>query len=116
MEVITEKVHGHTSGLKPSILKLLSNLYRRKVPPNTAVTPELARSLTELSLEINREVCVLIDVGTKPTNSSIYHLWKAFDKNAAIGGACGEIYAELGSGCSNLLNPLVAAQNFVILI
>ena len=61
MEVITEKVHGHTSGLKPSILKLLSNLYRRKVPPNTAVTPELARSLTELSLEINREVCVLID-------------------------------------------------------
>jgi GTPase len=61
LEVITEKVHGHTSGLKPSVLKLLSNLYRRKVPPNTAVTPELARSLTELSLEINREVCVLID-------------------------------------------------------
>ena len=60
-EAITEKVHGHTSGLKPSVLKLLSNLYRRKVPPNSAVTPELARSLTELSSDINREVCVLID-------------------------------------------------------
>ncbi|KAJ3413167.1 Chitin synthase, class 2 [Chytridiales sp. JEL 0842] len=57
-------------------------------------------------------VCVLIDVGTKPTPTSIYHLWKAFDSHPNVGGACGEIYAELGKGCSNLLNPLVAAQNF----
>ncbi|KAJ3346606.1 Chitin synthase, class 2 [Entophlyctis luteolus] len=57
-------------------------------------------------------VCVLIDVGTKPTESSVYHLWKAFDKNPMIGGACGEIYAELGYGWTKLLNPLVAAQNF----
>ncbi|ORY52914.1 hypothetical protein BCR33DRAFT_675086 [Rhizoclosmatium globosum] len=57
-------------------------------------------------------VCILIDVGTKPTESSIYHLWKAFDKNPQIGGACGEIYAELGYAWSKLLNPLVASQNF----
>ncbi|KAJ3409910.1 Chitin synthase, class 2 [Chytriomyces hyalinus] len=57
-------------------------------------------------------VCVLIDVGTKPSESSIYHLWKAFDKNPNIGGACGEIYAELGYGWKNLLNPIVASQNF----
>ncbi|KAI9346756.1 chitin synthase-domain-containing protein [Zopfochytrium polystomum] len=57
-------------------------------------------------------VCILIDVGTKPSISSVYHLWKAFDKNPQVGGACGEIYAELGTGCSNLINPLVAAQNF----
>jgi chitin synthase len=42
----------------------------------------------------------------------LYHLWKSFDNNPSVGGACGEIYAELGSGCSKLLNPLVAAQNF----
>ncbi|KAI8621114.1 chitin synthase-domain-containing protein [Chytriomyces sp. MP71] len=57
-------------------------------------------------------VCVLIDVGTKPTESSIYHLWKSFDRNPHVGGACGEIYAELGYGWKNLLNPLVASQNF----
>ncbi|KAJ3029489.1 UNVERIFIED_CONTAM: Chitin synthase, class 2 [Siphonaria sp. JEL0065] len=57
-------------------------------------------------------VCVLIDVGTKPTETSLYHLWKAFDKNPQIGGACGEIYAELGYAWSKLLNPLVASQNF----
>lgn len=59
--VPTEKVHGNTNGLKPSILKQLSNLYRRKTPPSSAVTPELARSLTELSLETRREVSVLVD-------------------------------------------------------
>ncbi|KAJ3064834.1 Chitin synthase, class 2 [Podochytrium sp. JEL0797] len=57
-------------------------------------------------------ICILIDVGTKPSDSSLYHLWKAFDKNPQIGGACGEIYAELGWGWSKLLNPLVASQNF----
>lgn len=29
-----------------------------------------------------------------------------------LGGACGEIHAMLGRGWKNLLNPLVAAQNF----
>jgi chitin synthase len=38
-------------------------------------------------------VCVLLDVGTMPGPSSIYHLWKAFDINSNVGGACGEIVA-----------------------
>ncbi|KAG0269403.1 Chitin synthase, class 2 [Linnemannia exigua] len=42
----------------------------------------------------------------------IYHLWKAFDRDSSIGGACGEICADLGPNCANLLNPLVASQNF----
>ncbi|CAG8607976.1 11921_t:CDS:2 [Funneliformis mosseae] len=57
-------------------------------------------------------VCVLLDVGTRPGGSSIYHLWKAFDKNPYIGGACGEIVAMKGKGGKYLLNPLVASQNF----
>ncbi|KAI8997956.1 chitin synthase-domain-containing protein [Gaertneriomyces semiglobifer] len=61
---------------------------------------------------IRPNVCMLIDVGTKPAETSLYHLWKAFDRDPSVGGACGEIYAEVGTGCSNLLNPLVAAQNF----
>ena len=57
-------------------------------------------------------MCVLIDVGTKPTGTSIYHLWKAFDTDANLGGACGEIAVDTGKGCVQLVNPLVAAQNF----
>lgn len=64
---------------------------------------------------VNPRVCVLIDVGTKPEHSSIYQLWKSFFLNSQIAGACGEIRADLGSGITfvkNLLNPLVASQNF----
>ncbi|KAF8516437.1 glycosyltransferase family 2 protein [Hysterangium stoloniferum] len=57
-------------------------------------------------------VCVLLDVGTMPGPTSIYHLWKAFDINSNVGGACGEIVALKGKYGMNLLNPLVAAQNF----
>lgn len=61
---------------------------------------------------LNPNVCVLLDVGTKPTSTSIYHLWKTFDLNPNVGGACGEITADLGTACVNVLNPIVAAQNF----
>ncbi|KAL1920596.1 uncharacterized protein VTP21DRAFT_973 [Calcarisporiella thermophila] len=62
--------------------------------------------------QLNPNVCILLDVGTRPSSTSIYHLWKAFDRNPNVGGACGEICAELGTGWKNLLNPLVASQNF----
>ncbi|EJT48618.1 hypothetical protein A1Q1_02345 [Trichosporon asahii var. asahii CBS 2479] len=57
-------------------------------------------------------VCILLDVGTMPGPKSIYHLWKAFDVNSNVGGACGEIATYKGKGWRLLLNPLVAAQNF----
>ncbi len=54
----------------------------------------------------------MIDVGTKPSEKSLYYLWREFHLNKDVGGACGEIYCDLGYGCSKLLNPLVGAQNF----
>lgn len=51
-------------------------------------------------------VCVLLDVGTMPGPTSIYHLWKAFDINSNVGGACGEIVALKGKYGQNLINPL----------
>jgi chitin synthase len=58
-------------------------------------------------------VTVLIDVGTKPLDDSLYYLWKVFDKHPNVGGACGEIRADVGSFWSDAWkNPLVAAQNF----
>ncbi|GAA5840244.1 hypothetical protein JCM5353_007839 [Sporobolomyces roseus] len=62
--------------------------------------------------QLNPNVCILIDIGTKPASDSIYKLWKAFDKDKKVGGACGEITVDTGRGCMNLWNPLVAAQNF----
>ncbi|KAK9367230.1 chitin synthase-domain-containing protein [Lipomyces kononenkoae] len=57
-------------------------------------------------------VCILLDVGTRPGNTSLYHLWKAFDQNSNVAGASGEVRAMKGKGWRNLLNPIVAAQNF----
>ena len=61
---------------------------------------------------LNPNVCILLDVGTRPGGNSLYHLWKAFDTDSNVAGACGEIKAMKGKFGSNLLNPLVASQNF----
>jgi len=61
---------------------------------------------------LNPNVCILLDVGTKPGNTSLYHLWKAFDTDSNVAGAAGEIKAGKGKGWLGLLNPLVASQNF----
>lgn len=61
---------------------------------------------------LNPNVCILLDVGTKPGGNSLYHLWKAFDTDSNVAGACGEIKAMKGKWGVNLLNPLVASQNF----
>lgn len=61
---------------------------------------------------LNPEICILLDAGTKPGPKSLLALWEAFYNDKDLGGACGEIHAMLGKGWKNLLNPLVAAQNF----
>ena len=60
---------------------------------------------------LDPNICCLIDCGTRPGRHSIYDLWKAFEREPMCAGACGEIKAML-SGGKNLINPLVAAQNF----
>ena len=61
---------------------------------------------------LNPEICILLDAGTKPGHKALLALWEAFYNDKDLGGACGEIHALLGRGWRNLLNPLVAAQNF----
>jgi chitin synthase len=62
--------------------------------------------------QLNPNVCILLDVGTKPTGNSLYPLWKTFDKHKKVGGACGEIAVDIGKMGWRLYNPLVASQNF----
>ncbi|HZZ86231.1 MAG TPA: GTPase HflX [Anaeromyxobacteraceae bacterium] len=56
-----QEVFGNTLGLKPSQLHALRRTYRRRVPAEDIVSPELARHLTEISRETNRQVGVLLD-------------------------------------------------------
>jgi GTP-binding protein HflX len=60
-ETSIDKVHGALSGLKKNQIKRLGNLYRRRIPPEAAVTGDLARAIATLALEINAPVSVLID-------------------------------------------------------
>ncbi|MYH02638.1 MAG: GTPase HflX [Nitrospira sp. SB0675_bin_23] len=52
---------GHLTGLKPGQVTRLERLYRRRVPVEKVISPELARSCTELSHEIRRQIGLLIN-------------------------------------------------------
>ncbi|WP_303720749.1 GTPase HflX [Malonomonas rubra] len=54
-------IEGKTTGLKASQIHALERIYRRKIPAGELITGELARYLTELSSEIQRQLGVLID-------------------------------------------------------
>ena len=55
------KIFGDTKGLAASEIKGLERLYRRKVPQDAAVTPELAREISGLSLGLNRQIGLMIN-------------------------------------------------------
>lgn len=55
------KIYGNTKGLKASQVHKIENLYRRKTPPEFIITPELARDISRLSLDIHRQIGLLID-------------------------------------------------------
>ena len=56
-----KRIYGNCAGLKPNQTRRLENLYRRRMPPELLVTPELGRDLCLLSHEIRRQIGVLID-------------------------------------------------------
>lgn len=55
------EIHGNITGLKPSELKSLSHLYRRKNTPESFAQPETLRALSELSRSLNRQLGLLVD-------------------------------------------------------
>jgi GTP-binding protein HflX len=54
------EVFGNTNGLPPSALKTLERIYRRRVPGDRIVSPELVRSLVEASRITRRQVGALV--------------------------------------------------------
>jgi GTP-binding protein HflX len=58
---LSREIFGNIAGLKPSIIRSLEKLYRRKVPPQSIITSELAHELAYLSHQMNRQVGLLIN-------------------------------------------------------
>jgi len=54
-------IEGKINGLKASQVQALERIYRRKVPANELVTAELARYMTELSSELQRQLGIIVD-------------------------------------------------------
>lgn len=54
----------------------------------------------------------MLDAGTKPRPRSILDMWTASHSDQYLGGVCGNVSPWLGRSWRDLLNPLVAAQNF----
>ncbi|KAF0432484.1 glycosyltransferase family 2 protein [Gigaspora margarita] len=60
---------------------------------------------------LDPRICILIKVGVKPDDKSIYNLWRTF-KNEQVAGSCGKLYTVKDRRWIKLLNPIVGAQNF----
>lgn len=58
-----ERLFGRTNGLKPSEKKRLVNLYKRRVPIGRVASAELARTLAQLSCELEKPLSLLLDRG-----------------------------------------------------
>lgn len=56
-----KRLWGVTKGLKSGQIKRLENLYRRRVPPDHLISPELSRDTARMSSEIQRQIGLLID-------------------------------------------------------
>jgi GTP-binding protein HflX len=54
-------VFGNTQGLAPSELKALERLYRRRIPTDQLLTPELTRAMSDVSHATGRQVGVMIN-------------------------------------------------------
>jgi len=60
-----KKLYGNTTGLKANHIKRLGNLYRRRIPPEFLLTPEIARDLCRFSREIRRQIGIMINRRSK---------------------------------------------------
>ncbi len=54
-------LHGHLLGLSPAERHRLERLYRRRVPPRSILSHDLAREMASITLALNRRVGLLVD-------------------------------------------------------
>jgi len=56
-----KQLYGNTGGLKADQIRRLERLYRRRIPAEYIITPEIAREMSLLSHEIRRQIGILAD-------------------------------------------------------
>ncbi|MBN1473714.1 MAG: GTPase HflX [Syntrophaceae bacterium] len=56
-----QKIFGNTAGLGAAQIRQLERLYRRGVPPENILSNELAREISLLSVDLNRQIGLLIN-------------------------------------------------------
>ena len=56
-----KRLYGNTTGLKANQVRRIENLYRRRIPPEFLITPELARDLSRASHDVRRQLGLLIN-------------------------------------------------------
>ncbi|MGH9462383.1 MAG: GTPase HflX [Vicinamibacteria bacterium] len=54
-------MQGNSTGLKVRQRRRLEKIYQKRIPPHSIVSHDFARTLAELSREINRQIGVLVD-------------------------------------------------------
>lgn len=59
-EDLISEIHGHISGLRASDLAAVERLYRRRVAPDKVLSPELAKTMCQLSQDIRRPIGVVV--------------------------------------------------------
>ncbi|WP_022853298.1 GTPase HflX [Thermodesulfatator atlanticus] len=58
---MSKTIYGNTSGLKPSQIRKLERLYRRRLNPSQIFSHELAKEISSISQELNRQIGLLIN-------------------------------------------------------
>ena len=59
-EVAINKIFGNTTGLRAAQIKQIERLGRKGIPPENIISQDLARQLSFLSRDINRQIGLLI--------------------------------------------------------
>lgn len=54
------KVYGQINGIKSQVRKRIDNLYRRRIAPETVVSPEVARDMARFSFEAGRQIGLMV--------------------------------------------------------
>ncbi|MCX8027226.1 MAG: GTPase HflX [Thermodesulfovibrionales bacterium] len=52
-------IYGNTTGLKKGVIQSLERIYRRRIPPNHLITPELCKYIASLSYDIKRQIGII---------------------------------------------------------
>ncbi len=58
---MAHKIYGDTKGLASNERRALERLYRRRIPPQKLLTPELCRAMCTISSALGRQVAVIAD-------------------------------------------------------